>query len=309
MPTDWPIIATRLALFADLGLLFGAPLFGLYALRGEERSNLLRFRTLVATLAALGMVLSGIGFMLTAAAMAGTGLSGVDRGLLAMLLSETNVGWAFAAREVTLILAFLYAILLANRPVPLLLLASASGAVAIGTLAWSGHAAATEGSAGTAHLIADIIHLLAASAWIGALAMLVALMVPGAEASPERLRTTHRALAGFGVAGTIIVGLIVLSGLVNGLFLVGPGNILSLGSTLYGQLLLVKLGLFGVMLFLAGSHRFRLTPALGAALADDAPAAAVSALRYSLGIEMGLGVTILALVAWLGTLAPPMSGG
>lgn len=309
MPADWAVIATRLALYADLGLLFGVPLFGLYALRGEERANLFPFRTLIAALAAVGAVLSGTGFMLAAAAMAGTSLGSVDPSLLAMLLSETNVGWAFAAREAALVLALMGAIVLARKPLPLLLVASASGAVAVGTLAWSGHAAATEGSAGTAHLVADIIHMLAASAWLGALAMLIALIMPRGEASPERLQMTHRALAGFGVAGTAIVGLILLSGLVNGLFLVGPGNILSLGGSLYGQLLLVKLGLFGIMLVLAGSNRFRLTPALEVALAEEDPAGAVSALRYSLGIEIGLALTIMALVAWLGTLAPPMSGG
>lgn len=306
---DWPLIAVRWALYADLGLLFGVPMFGLYALRGEERASLLPFRAPIAALAAMGAVLSGVGFMLAAAAMAGTSLGGVDRSLLAMLLSETSVGGAFTAREAALILAFLCAVVLARKPVPLLLLASASGAVAVGTLAWSGHAAATEGSAATGHLIADIIHLLAASAWIGALAMLGAMVMSRGEASPERLRTTHRALAGFATVGTIIVGLVVLSGLVNGLFLVGIENILSLGSNLYGQLLLVKLGLFGVMLLLAGSNRFRLTPALEAALENDGSAGAVAALRNSLVIESGLGLAILALVAWLGTLAPPMSGG
>src|SRR3546814_11704396 len=68
-----------------------------------------------------------------------------------------------------------------------------------------------------------------------------------------------RALAGFAGAGTLLVALIVLSGLVNGLILVGFDNVGELGTSLYGQLLVIKLVLFGGMLVLAASNRFRLT--------------------------------------------------
>ncbi|OJY48038.1 MULTISPECIES: copper homeostasis membrane protein CopD [unclassified Sphingomonas] len=308
METDWPIVATRLALYADLGLLFGVPLFALYALRGEERGQLLPFRLIVGTLAAVGAILSLLGFASMAASMTGTGLAGLDRGIMMMLISETAVGWAFVAREAALILALAFCLRIPRKPVPFLVLASATGAVAVGTLAWSGHAAASEGTAAIVHLAGDIVHLLAASAWLGALAVLTGLMMMRREPTAERVRITHRALAGFATVGSILVALIIVTGVLNGLVLVGFDAFWLLGTTLYGQLLITKIALFAAMLWLAASHRFRLTPALGAALEQDDAASAASTLRRSLVVETVLAFAILALVAWLGTLAPPISG-
>ena len=50
-----------------------------------------------------------------------------------------------------------------------------------------------------------------------------------------------------------------------------------------------------------------LTPALYKAIGDGASDRAVGALRKSLVVEMGAATAILGLVAWLGTLQPPMS--
>jgi putative copper resistance protein D len=308
METDWPVVAIRLALYADLGLLFGAPLFGLYGLRGEERSRLLPFRALTGGLALAGVLLSLVGFALLAASMTGTGLAGLDRATMGMLVAETPVGWAFAVREAVLLLAAALCIWPPRPPHLFLALASVLGAIAVATLAWSGHAAATEGSIGVVHLAGDIVHLLAASAWIGALAMFGLLTLTGRGPTDELVRASHRALAGFATAGSILVGLIVLTGIANGAFLIGIDQLLSLGSTLYGQLLLAKIALFLAMGGLAARHRYRLTPALSLALDEGDPASALAALRRSLFIELALGVAILGIVAWLGTLPPPISG-
>jgi putative copper resistance protein D len=76
-------------------------------------------------------------------------------------------------------------------------------------------------------------------------------------------------------------------------------------------LLLAKLALFGLMLALAAANRWRLTPALAAAVAggdaediDTDPDAALAAMRRSLIIEALAALAILALVAWFGTLEP-----
>jgi putative copper resistance protein D len=59
------------------------------------------------------------------------------------------------------------------------------------------------------------------------------------------------------------------------------------------------------MVALAAANRFRLTPALRAALTDPAErGAAIDALRRSLYLEFGAGLAVLGLVAWLGRLAP-----
>ena len=121
------------------------------------------------------------------------------------------------------------------------------------------------------------------------------------------LRLTHRSLEGFSIAGTIFVALVIGSGLVNGWMLVGPQNILVLALTLYGQLLIAKLILFGIMLALAAANRFRLTPAFNSALQSGRTFGVVMMLRKSLALELSFALIILGLVAWLGTLEPPMS--
>src|SRR3546814_21169787 len=93
--------------------------------------------------------------------------------------------------------------------------------------------------------------------------------------------------------------------------IVGAENLgRSLGSP-YGQLLLAKLALFGLMLALAAANRWQLTPALAAAVPEtntDNVAAdadlAIAAMRSRLVIEESDDHALLALFAWLGTLAP-----
>ena len=130
---------------------------------------------------------------------------------------------------------------------------------------------------------------------------------PIARIDRHHLDLTHRALHGFGAVGTMIVATIVVTGLINSWFMVGIGNLASLGTTLYGQLLLAKLALFAVMLGLASLNRFRLTPAFERSIAAADHRGALGVLRKSLALETACVTVILALVAWLGTLAPPAS--
>src|SRR3546814_2423695 len=71
---DSSLVAIRWSLYADLGLLFGLLLFALYALKASERERLLPLRWLTTVLAGLGIVLSGLSFVLAVAAMLGVAL-------------------------------------------------------------------------------------------------------------------------------------------------------------------------------------------------------------------------------------------
>lgn len=298
METDWPLIAVRFALFLALGGLFGLSAFGLYGLKVGERTSALALRLWLVGLGLLGLLLSAIALALLAAAMAGTPPWPIDRERIGMLLSGSTIGTAWEARMIALIVASVAALVAAGRA-PLL------GVVVI---AWTGHGAMDEGAKGWAHLLADILHLLSAGAWVGALLGLVLLVArPARQADTTHLTLTHRALHGFGLVGTIVVGTIIVTGLANTWLLVGVGNLPKLATSLYGQLLLAKLVLFGAMLVLASLNRFRLTPALEQAMPGGDQRGALSALRLSLGIEVVCAIVILALVAWLGTLEPPMS--
>ncbi|MCA1652797.1 MAG: copper homeostasis membrane protein CopD [Sphingomicrobium sp.] len=305
MDADWPLVATRFALYIVLSGLFGLSAFSLYALRvGEQGAFALG--SWLAALAVLALALSVVGLVLLAANMAGTPRWPIDVEAIKSLLVGTSIGTAWKVRMVSLAIAGTTGAFVAGRRWRVWL-AAASAGLALAMLAWSGHGAMDEGAIGWVHLIADVLHLLAAGAWVGALLGLILLMSRRASRlDTAHLQLTHRALHGFGVAGTIIVGTIVITGLVNGWRLVGVRNITSLPAALYGQLLLVKLLLFGAMLGLASLNRFRLTPSLERSIADD-HLAALAKLRLSLAIETACVVTILALVAWLGTLEPPTS--
>lgn len=299
-------VAVRFALYLDLGALFGLAAFGLYALRGEERSGAgIAFRPLIAGTALLGLLVSALGLAALAAGMASVPLISVGRDTVEMILTGTGIGTAWLARVVALILAFVLALVGRGRPAAMLTGAALAGAVALASLAWAGHGAMDEGAAGWVHLVADIAHLLAAGVWTGALiALLLLVFRRRARVDHDHLILSHRALAGFSTTGTVTVAVILVTGLINGWMLIGPANIVELPATLYGQLLLAKLLLFGAMVALAAANRFRLVPAFERALAQADPVAASNALRCSLAVEAGCALAVLALVAWLGTLAP-----
>ena len=231
-----------------------------------------------------------------------------DEELLRLRARATALGLALKIRILALLLLLIGAALQSRLPRAATAVATLAGAVALATLAWSGHGAAGEGSAGWLQLAADLIHLFAAGAWVGAIAAFFALAIPSIRSDEmERVSLAERALRGFAGIGTLIVGLLILTGAVNGFFLVGPDHVAALAQSTYGLLLIAKLLLFAVMLGLAGLNRFRLTPALGLAIAHRDAAAAMVVLRRSLLVEGILALVILALVAWLGTLSPPMS--
>ena len=167
---DTLTIGIRFALYVNLMLLFGLPLFGLYALKGAERlhGNVLPFRALATWLSATGIALSVLSIIAMTASMAGVTLLEVDRASVSMMISETPMGQAWAVRMAALSTTLTIATVMGQRKAPAwLMLVSLGSATALASLAWTGHGAASEGVAGTRHLIADIVHLLAAGAWIG----------------------------------------------------------------------------------------------------------------------------------------------
>lgn len=304
MEADGPLIAVRFALYATLSGLFGLSAFGLHALRHAARGSALAWRRWLTGFALAALALSVVAIVLLAAAMAGTAPWPVDLATVALLLGGSATGTAWIVRMVALAVALLCALASRGGGRSLAVVA-AGGAVALATLAWTGHGAMDEGAAGWVHLLADILHMLAGGAWVGALLGLILMVVRAGDAA--HLRATHGALHGFAATGTVLVACVVATGLVNAALLVGVAGLPRLFTTLYGQLLLAKVALFGAMLVLAALNRFRLTPAFDRAITLGDTARAGGALRRSLVSETGCAVAILALVAWLGTLEPPAS--
>jgi putative copper resistance protein D len=173
-------------------------------------------------------------------------------------------------------------------------LSLAAAAVLVGLIAWTGHAGATPGAAGLLPLSADILHLVAAAAWLGglpALASLLAFASHNAQVARLAIATIRR----FSILGLISVAVLIVTGVLNCWQLLG--GLRDLWTSEYGRLLALKVALFAAMLMLAAINRQRLTPRLP-------ESGAVSALYRNSLIEFALGLGVLLLVAALGTMNP-----
>ncbi|WLG92367.1 copper homeostasis membrane protein CopD [Pseudomonas cucumis] len=298
-------IALRFALYVDLMLLFGVALFGLYSLKGQERMSgaVLPFRSMLAGTAVLGALLSIASIVMMASAMSGESDFAELRPHLEMMMFETDVGLAGVVRIVALLTAALAVML--RAPGVSLWIAAFAGGIALSSLAWNGHGAMDEGSRRDWHFTVDILHLLVAGAWLGALAAFALMAKITALQTEARIRLLARAVSRFEVIGAVIVVVITVTGVVNYLFIVGP-KLDEVFLSTYGILLFIKVVLFAGMLVLAALNRFHLGPLLERSLRDGQYTVAANALRRSVVVELVAAVVIVGLVAWLGTLSPEM---
>jgi len=303
-------IALRFLLYLDLMALFGVAAFAIYALRGDERvaGAALPLAGLTATTALAGIVLSVAGLVALAANLSGTALP--DKETLATLIGDTSLGTAWLIRIAALVIAGLAAAALSRGTTTRqgLVIVASAGAVATATLAWAGHGAADDGTIGWLHLGADIIHLIASGIWVGALLAFALLIFRSRRhVDHPHLLLARRTLGAFAPVGTTVVAMLIATGAINVVSIVGLAGIARLPTTLYGELLLVKLLLLAAMLALAATNRFRLIPNLAAAIELDDRDSALLSLRRSLALELGFAVIILGLVGWFGTLDPTRS--
>jgi putative copper resistance protein D len=254
-------------------ILFGSSLFFLYALpkTGPGSAIALRWaRPLLLITGATLVAASLLGFLAQTIVLAGSVPDGLQFDALSAALTGMSFGKSSLVRALSAVL-FIGAFALLGRERRGWWIAAVAGAISCMSLAWMG--------------------LLATG---------------GRQADDARPTVLHRALHGFSGIGSALVAVLVATGLINSWFVIGLAGLPRLWITPYGQLLTVKLVLFGVMVVLAAANRFHLTPRLGAALGEEGSTAeAVSALRGSLAWETAISIAVLALAAWFGMLAPP----
>jgi putative copper resistance protein D len=113
-------------------------------------------------------------------------------------------------------------------------------------------------------------------------------------------------LSRFSSMAYLAVAAIVASGSINAWFLIGALS--ALVGTSYGELLLLKLGLFGLMLCLAASNRFRLVPSLAKAPIIGQSDLTLTLLRRHIVAEQILGILVVGIASLLGTLSPAIQG-
>lgn len=288
MLTDPLAVLLRFALYAVLGLMFGLLAFQQYSPAPARLAG----RQVIIAMAALALVLSGSGLVELAARMHGLGLADVGLAEVATILSLPGLGTAFGVRIAALLATIAVMAVRPARDRSALMLAG----VALVCLAWQGHAGATEGRAGLGHLLATALHLLAAGIWLGALVMFLAMTARGSQIDRGTLVASLKRFHG---VGSMVVATLALTGSVAFLMIAGWPLPAAAFQSPWWWLLALKLVVFVAMLGLAAVNRFRLAPGLAAGQAH-----AVQWIRCSIALELALGVFILALVAWLGLLAP-----
>jgi putative copper resistance protein D len=235
-------------------------------------------------------MLSGVAWIvLVATNIQDVALSELSLPGVTQVLGETRFGIIWIQR---MALAAVLGVVM-RGPAPHSLQLSLAG-IFVASLALTGHAGATPGLAGDFHLISDVVHLLAAGGWLGALPGL-ALLLTQARREPDWGVSVTTATQRFSRLGIVCVVALLASGAVNSWNLLGgPGDLVT---TAYGRLILLKIALFAAMVCLAAINRFRLTPNL------PAPAALRALARNSLA-EIALGLSVLLVVGALGATSP-----
>ena len=313
---DDPLIWVRAIHFAATlsvaGVAFFLVFVGEPALRVADHgpiADLVRRRLAGIAWASLAVVvLSGVAWLVVLAAQMS------ERPLTAMwsedavwtVLSDTGFGhvWLVRSGLVAVLAVANLAWFARVRPSPRpRVVALASGAALAGTLAFAGHAAAGSGGEGIVQQTADMLHLVAAASWAGALVPLAVLLGAAAKDRGEHtVGIAREATLRFSTLGIASVAIVLASGVVNTWEL--AGSVPALFGTDYGRLLLVKVVLFLVMLSVAAVNRLRLTPRLVQGTDASARRDALRQLRNNSLIEAGVAAIILIIVAVLGTLPP-----
>jgi copper resistance protein D len=305
---DGPLVVVRALHFAATAMTTGILIFRAVVADAAfgpipPAGALVRARALRLAAAALALsVLSGlIWLLLEAASMSGLALpEAITSEVLSAVVNQTQFGEVF---EIRLALAVILAACLGYDRFPLargLALAISLGLVA--AIAWTGHAGSTVGEMAIPHLAADMLHLVAAAIWTGGLVSLALLLSASRDdRSPAGASFALQATTRFSTMGIAAVAVILATGIVNTWILVGSWR--ALIATGYGQLLMLKIALFAVMLVFAAVNRFWLTPRL--ALPSGAPRLdALHRLTRNSTIEFVLALMIFAVVGILGTLHP-----
>ncbi len=232
-------------------------------------------------------------------------------GELGTLLGDTRAGAAWWVQLAALAAAVIAALAIRSRgPSPP---AGAGRAVALGlppavalmAISWAGHA--STGADRTVNIVIDGLHGLATAAWLGGLVGLAVLAIPATRAlgTGDRVRLGAGVVVRFSALALVAVGVLVVTGVYRALAELGSAA--DLVDTGYGRALLVKLGLFAVMLCAGAYNRMVVHPrleraALGLAETDRGASAA---LRVSVRAELVLAAALMVSVAVLVSLPPP----
>lgn len=315
----------RFAAYAALVLLVGA--FAFVALIWPAGAALARIRRIVWAAWGLAFLSTAIGIPVQGVYSAALPLSKVASSTVLSGVLDERFGQVWTARLGILAVMAAVLVMLGRRPAgvpgaapaisrPLLVAGGLAGTALMATAALAGHAASQDLVA--LAVVADVVHLLAVSLWLGGLAVLAVAVLPrrvGDELATVVPRFSR--LAFWSVAAVLVTGSFQSWRQVR--------TTAALTDTTYGRLLIVKILLFAALVGLGALSRrvvqaryrvpaARLSFGPGTDTADP-DRATVAQLRRAVGAETVIAVAVLAVTALLvnaqparSALAQPFSG-
>jgi copper transport protein len=279
-----------------------------------------RWRSLVLVAALLGLISGLLALALQAATAEGKTLWSALGDTTEVLSTRFGTVWGLGC------LAWLIVMVttaLRPRAVPALRPATVGAAgvaverpgpwlVALGVpLAWLALVPALGGHAGVQSpvavlLPANVLHVLAASAWIGGLATLV-FALPAATRRldpPDRTRLLAGTLGRFSTVALLSVAALLIGGILQSLLLFTAVD--DLWNSAYGRAVLIKSVIVAVLIGFGAVNRRRTLPALDREAAEGrSPGRPGVSIRRAIRTEVALGAVALAVTGALAGYPPP----
>jgi putative copper export protein len=289
-------IIARWLNFSALLLVVGAVAFRIGVLeRARARVSLSLLHDLdgairkLAILAALTVLVSnGLRLWLQSGSLHGSARMW-EQELLSAMIFQTDWGKAWLAQTVASVGVLVAALVKTEDRLESWFSAAAFAVIVAATPAFSGHAAAVQQMA-IVPVLDDAVHVLAAAAWLGTLAVLLLAAMPVALRSADGVRAVAALVNAFSPFALTMAGIAVFTGALNAF--VHINAIPEFWTTAYGRVLSLKIGVV-VLAMTMGAYNWRVVkPRLGTE-------AATSQLRKSATSEILMGAVIVLITAVL----------
>lgn len=308
---------TLALMVGGLAFLFFAWSPALTSAKGDEerwslatRTFASRLRRLLLTAVVLGAIVSVLGILLQGASAAGVSLWSSLKGSVVESTLESRFGtvWGLRALDWLALGGLSLALPLdgARRPPrPILVLLALGAAYLAITPALSGHASVERPVA--VFFPSDVLHVLAASVWVGGIACLL-IALPGATRrleGAERSRLLLATLVRFSPVALGAVVAIAATGTIQAYIDVRSFH--GLFHTTYGALIVVKVVLLAGLIGLGWVNRGRVIPALERIVGDGrSPGGTGGLVRRTLRGELALTICVFGVTAALIGYMPPI---
>ena len=289
----------RFAHYALLLSLFGIIAFRCFGLRRvmhhrpRQIGRGAAFGTFAAFLVSIALMWVGV------AAMMAQPIAQVEWGTVQAIIFTTDMGWAFLARTGALMAAAVICTLFARAKHAHVFAAALLG-LALASLAYSGHAAASEGLWGIIHRLNDAMHLLAGGLWLGAIGWFLHLTISAHRQHNVRAGPLLADMHRFAPLGAFLVALVAVTGAINAQLIFGIQNSVAVVQTNYGWLLSLKVLLVCLMLVFGARNAW-----IGRKhILSSNERTNLAKLRVSLGAELVMAVLVIGLMAFIGMMSP-----